>query len=83
MAHDVVIAASNTASAAALQKLIARGDRIAISDFIGDDSMTSLNPGAGIGRAAAAQIARTKVTASSIQRIMMSQIPITGLSFGG
>lgn len=82
MAHDVVITASNIASAAALQKLIARGDRIVGLEFIDGCSMRLLLSSSGIGRDAAAQIARTKMAASSIQRITMSQIPITGLCFG-
>lgn len=77
VAHDVVITASNTASAAAWHAWIARGDRIAISEFIDGCSMSLLFSGAGIGRAAAAQIARTKMAASSIQRIAINQIPIT------
>lgn len=82
MAHDVEITASNTASAATWHVLIARGDRIVGLEFIDGCSMTFRFPGAGIGRDAAAQIARTKMAASSVQRITMSQIPITGSCLG-
>ncbi len=75
----MVITASNTASAAAWHAFIACGDRTAISEFVDGRSMSLLFPGAGIGRAAAAQIARTKMAASDIQRIAMNQIPITAL----
>ena len=82
VAQEVVITASNTASAAAWHALIARGDRIVLAEFIDGCSMRLLFPGVGIGRDAAAHIARTKSAASSVHRIAMSQIPITGLCFG-
>lgn len=73
-----MITASNTASAAARHALIARGDRIVLLEFIDDCSMRLLFSGVGIGRDAAAHIARTKMAARSVHRITMSQIPITG-----
>ena len=81
MAHDVVITASRTASAVAWHTLIARGDRIVISEFTDCCSKRLSFSGLGIGRAAAAQIASTKMAAKSIQMIAMSQISITGLLF--
>lgn len=75
--QDVVMTARPMASITKQQTKPARVVCISVLQLTGLRFSKFAAPGWGIGRAAAAQIAKTKTAASSIQIIEMSQIPIT------